>query len=212
MALAGTDSGTVSAPGISCPGTCSTTATHGTGIALTATPSARSSFAGWSGGGCSGTGTCTVTLSASVTVTATFTGSPPPRPAAPTCILKMDSTTVAATKRPRRAKGQAHGKLTVLVTCSQSATATLTARLSVEPRHKTRTKSFKSNAVHESLSGGKATALTITLPAAAFTDLEHRASESALLTLTATNTSGTSHSSLTLRRLRVRRYQEVQHP
>src|SRR5207247_10788895 len=31
-----------------------------------------STFAGWSGGGCSGTGTCAVTMSAATTVTATF--------------------------------------------------------------------------------------------------------------------------------------------
>ena len=32
-------------------------------VTLTATPASGSTFAGWSGGGCSGTGTCTVTLS-----------------------------------------------------------------------------------------------------------------------------------------------------
>src|SRR5262249_26510622 len=39
---------------------------------LTATPATGSAFAGWSGGGCTGTGTCTVTPTATTTVTATF--------------------------------------------------------------------------------------------------------------------------------------------
>jgi hypothetical protein len=45
---------------------------YGTVVTLTAVPSATSSFAGWSGGGCSGTGTCTVTMNADESVTATF--------------------------------------------------------------------------------------------------------------------------------------------
>ncbi len=48
--------------------------THGTAIVMTATPATGSTFAGWSGGGCTGTGsTCTVTLTAATTVTASFT-------------------------------------------------------------------------------------------------------------------------------------------
>ena len=44
----------------------------GASVTLTATPSANSTFTGWSGGGCSGTSPCNVTMSASKTVTATF--------------------------------------------------------------------------------------------------------------------------------------------
>jgi hypothetical protein len=49
--------------------------TSGTTIGpCTATPAASYAFAGWSGGGCSGTSTCTVaSLSANTTLTATFT-------------------------------------------------------------------------------------------------------------------------------------------
>ena len=62
-----------SAPvGVDCGATCAASYNSGTGVTLTATPSAGSTFDGWSGGGCSGTGTCTVTLTAATTVTATF--------------------------------------------------------------------------------------------------------------------------------------------
>ena len=44
----------------------------GTKVILTANPADGSTFAGWSGGGCTGTGTCTVTLNATTKVTATF--------------------------------------------------------------------------------------------------------------------------------------------
>jgi uncharacterized repeat protein (TIGR02543 family) len=39
---------------------------------LTASPSEGSTFAGWSGSGCSGTGTCTVTMDVDKSVTASF--------------------------------------------------------------------------------------------------------------------------------------------
>lgn len=70
----GTGSGTVnSAPaGISCGATCSAQFDEGTPIVLTAGSNPGSGFAGWSGGGCSGTGSCGVTLNTATTVTATF--------------------------------------------------------------------------------------------------------------------------------------------
>jgi virginiamycin B lyase len=55
---------------------CSVEFLTGQAVTLSASASAGSSFAGWSGGGCSGTGSCTVTLSAATTVTATFTADP----------------------------------------------------------------------------------------------------------------------------------------
>ena len=74
IAKAGGGSGTVtSSPGgIDCGLDCSESYAHGTSVILTATPAANSAFAGWSGGGCSGTGTCTVTMDAAKAVTATF--------------------------------------------------------------------------------------------------------------------------------------------
>jgi List-Bact-rpt repeat protein len=67
--------GVTSSPaGIDCGATCSHAFPEGAQITLTATPASDSDFAGWSGGGCSGTGTCIVTMgTGNVTVTATFT-------------------------------------------------------------------------------------------------------------------------------------------
>ena len=71
---AGLGSGSVmSAPaGIACGTTCSASFPSGGSVVLTATPSGGSVFAGWSGGGCSGTGACTVSPTGTTTVTATF--------------------------------------------------------------------------------------------------------------------------------------------
>jgi Divergent InlB B-repeat domain len=71
---AGTGSGIVtsSPAGISCGSTCSASFASGAQVTLTANPADGSTFAGWSGGGCTGTGTCVVTLNAATTVTATF--------------------------------------------------------------------------------------------------------------------------------------------
>ena len=75
VATAGNGRGqVVSAPsGISCSHSCSATYAGGTAVMLTANAASKSTFAGWSGGGCGGTGVCTVTLTAPASVTATFT-------------------------------------------------------------------------------------------------------------------------------------------
>jgi hypothetical protein len=77
---AGTGSGTVTSvpSGISCPTTCSASFASGTQVTLTASAATGSTFAGWSGGGCTGTGTCVVTVTAATAVTAMFnSGSSP---------------------------------------------------------------------------------------------------------------------------------------
>jgi hypothetical protein len=78
----GAGSGTVTSTpaGISCGATCAFNYTNGTAVTLTATPSSGSSFAGWSGAGCSGTSSCTVTMNAAQTVIASFTVLPAPIP------------------------------------------------------------------------------------------------------------------------------------
>ena len=70
----GAGAGTVtSAPaGINCGATCVAPFSTGTMVTLTATPTGSDTFAGWSGGGCSGTGTCVVTMAAATTVNAQF--------------------------------------------------------------------------------------------------------------------------------------------
>lgn len=70
----GTGSGTVisSPAGISCPGVCGTSFSHGTNVFLTASPSSGFGFSGWSGA-CSGNSTtCSLTMNAAKSVTATF--------------------------------------------------------------------------------------------------------------------------------------------
>lgn len=78
LSVSGSGSGSVtsSPTGISCPGACSHSYANGTTVTLTATPAAGSTFAGWSGSGCSGTGTCMVTMSSDQGVTATFSALP----------------------------------------------------------------------------------------------------------------------------------------
>jgi len=72
---AGTGAGSVtsSPTGISCGATCAHSYGYGTSVRLTATHAVGSSFAGWTGGGCSGTGICTVSMTQARSVTATFT-------------------------------------------------------------------------------------------------------------------------------------------
>lgn len=71
----GTGAGTVTSgpAGITCGGDCTEAYLHGATVTLTAVAAGTSTFAGWSGGGCSGTDACTVTMNAATTVTATFT-------------------------------------------------------------------------------------------------------------------------------------------
>ena len=70
---AGEGSGSITGTGITCAGTvCTGTYLSGSQVALTASADSSSTFAGWSGGDCSGTGTCTVTMTADTIVTASF--------------------------------------------------------------------------------------------------------------------------------------------
>jgi hypothetical protein len=94
----GTGSVTSSPAGITCGTACSTTFTAGTQVTLTATADSGSTFAGWTGGGCSGTSTCTVTLSAATTVTATFTANAPPPPKTRCVVPKLKGKKLGAAK------------------------------------------------------------------------------------------------------------------
>ncbi len=110
VARTGTGTGTItsSLPGITCGADCSESYPVGTMVTLTATPDASATFAGWSGGGCTGTGTCAVTLTAATTVTARFAGLCAPTacttPPAPTCV---DSETLRTFTSPGTCAGAA---------------------------------------------------------------------------------------------------------
>ncbi|HEY2718057.1 MAG TPA: hypothetical protein VGI52_00395, partial [Solirubrobacteraceae bacterium] len=67
---------TSSPAGINCGSTCSAEFAEGEEVTLTAAPKPGSSFAGWSGGGCTGTGTCKVTLAEATEVEAEFSAEP----------------------------------------------------------------------------------------------------------------------------------------
>jgi len=60
--------------GIDCGTACSAGFPLGSQVTLQAQPLAGSSFAGWSGGGCSGTSPCIVLMTTDINVTATFNG------------------------------------------------------------------------------------------------------------------------------------------
>jgi hypothetical protein len=73
VAKTGTGSGYVGgAGGIDCGPACSITLQEGSTVPLLAVADDGSTFAGWSGGGCSGTDKCTVTFTADMQVTARF--------------------------------------------------------------------------------------------------------------------------------------------
>lgn len=77
VAFAGSGAGSVSdGASLNCTASCQGQYPQGTVVTLTATAASGSTFAGWSGGGCSGTGTCQVTMSAAQGVTATFNAIP----------------------------------------------------------------------------------------------------------------------------------------
>ena len=68
----GTGKVTSSPLGINCGVTCTHKFRHGAKVILTATAIGRSTFTGWSGGGCPVKGTCQVTMTSDTSVTATF--------------------------------------------------------------------------------------------------------------------------------------------
>jgi hypothetical protein len=78
VTFAGTGGGSVSDGGsLNCGSSCQHQYPQGAVVMLIATPGSGSTFAGWSGAGCSGAGSCQVTMSAAEGVTATFNAIPP---------------------------------------------------------------------------------------------------------------------------------------
>lgn len=97
LTVTATGPGRVSAQGIECPGTCSTTYPQGTQVTLTAVARPDARFGGWSGACAGAETTCTVTVgSTDVAVTATFETVPvvQPQPSpAPTPIVTPPAQT-----------------------------------------------------------------------------------------------------------------------
>jgi hypothetical protein len=104
---------------VSCNGDpCASTYSDGTTITLAAAAAPGSSFAGWSGAGCSGVGDCTVMFAADTSVTATFEANPAPAPrltppvAASCTVPKLAGESLGQAKRALSAAHCALGKVT----------------------------------------------------------------------------------------------------
>jgi YD repeat-containing protein len=88
---------TSSPAGINCGSTCSANFVYGAVVTLTPSAGAGSSFAGWSGAGCSGTGTCVITMSANTAVTATFNDTVAPANTTAANFISSGAASTAAT-------------------------------------------------------------------------------------------------------------------
>ncbi len=107
---AGTGGGTVTCNG----GTCAANYPQGALLTLTATPDTNSTFAGWTGAGCSGTGNCTLTVNADTAVTATFDKKP------------TEATPPPPPPRPKPSVGEAHVSGSTLRVTANVASVKLT--------------------------------------------------------------------------------------
>jgi streptogramin lyase len=98
----GSGSGTVTSTpaGIACGSTCSADFSSGTQVTMTAVASAGSTFAGWNGGGCSGSGSCTITVNADTALSATFNQTPPTTTTTTTTTPPPSTTTTTSPPPP----------------------------------------------------------------------------------------------------------------
>ncbi len=129
----GSGAGTVTSnpAGITCGADCTEDYDHGTLVSVLANPAAGSTFAGFTGGGCSGTGTvCQVHMTQAAAVTATFTLAttappPPPPPAAapPPAPAPPPPPASDATPPPAAAVARRRGSLSARVTPSRDLRA-----------------------------------------------------------------------------------------
>lgn len=160
VAKAGTGAGTVtSAPsGINCGTTCSALYVDGTSVALTATPAAGSSFAGWTGCDAPSGNQCTMSMDADKTATANFlptrtltvtkagggsgsvTSSPPGIDCGATCSAGVaEGTSLTLTASPAAGSGfeswtGCDSPAGATCTMSMSADKTATANFDVPPQ------------------------------------------------------------------------------
>jgi hypothetical protein len=112
---AGTGAGSVTCDG----GACASTYNEGASVTLAGSPTSGSTFAGFSGGGCSGTGGCTVTIEADTAVTATFNANPtcvtdsslcPPDDKYDKCVKSANTAYQKALKAAKKKHGKARVK------------------------------------------------------------------------------------------------------
>jgi Divergent InlB B-repeat domain len=96
---AGSGQGTIACNGF----LCAATYAQGSEVTLKAIPASGSTFAGWSGEGCSGTGSCLVTVEADAAVTATFQADPEPPPPPP---VPEGTAKAAATAKVKQGKAR----------------------------------------------------------------------------------------------------------
>jgi hypothetical protein len=118
---------------ISCPPACSHSYVDGTQVSLTATPTPGSIFAGWSGGGCSGTGVCQITVRANAKVTAHFTKMAPPTPAR----LRIRHVRLRCVPRlvpSHRRRGCARLKIVIWGTIATAARGAVSVRVAARAR------------------------------------------------------------------------------
>ena len=177
-------------------------------MTLTATPASGSTFAGWSGGGCSGTGTCTVAMSADQNVTATFAliqkpPPPPPPPAAPRCTLGTRGSRVLLSAH-KRSQRHSVGLVSFAVRCDQATTGTLSAVLTetLGRKHgKLQTKTFRLGPAHTSLAANVSKTLSFKLPSSALSGLSKHRGEKLLATLAASNSHGSARATASIPRL-----------
>jgi hypothetical protein len=97
---AGSADGTVtsSPAGINCGSTCVATFASGTTVTLTATPTGKARFAGWSGD-CSGKSSCVLSMTADHAVTATFARRGAQQPQAACTVPKVLGMSLAKARR-----------------------------------------------------------------------------------------------------------------
>jgi hypothetical protein len=113
IAKAGTGSGTVTCNA----GACAATYPEGAEVTLAATAASGSTFAGWSGGGCSGTGACVVTIEEDTAVTATFNANPKPEETCATNASLCPPPVQGKAKAAAAAKVK-NGKAELKLTCT----------------------------------------------------------------------------------------------
>ncbi len=125
VSKSGAGGGTVtsSPAGINCGSDCSETLVEGSSVRLTASPAAGSTFAGWSGSGCSGTSTCTVTMLGARAVDAKFT-------TLPSNLFKIKSLRAGAKALISTVVIPGPGKLTQRVTRSLKSKAVVVCKTS----------------------------------------------------------------------------------